>query len=159
MNTYVYIFTHTYIYVCIYTFMHIYTYSFYTHQVALKFMKYKDHFERELFCRKILTSQAVPNIHDGIGAQENVRHIDTNIIDDDIIEDNIDNLAVSRFVLGIIRTHNSDEDERFKYEASIKGTLYIYIYMLIYIYIYSYMYMYMYIYIYVYVCISIYLYI
>jgi hypothetical protein len=39
-------------------------------EVALKFMKYKDHFERELYCRKILTTPAASDLQDGTVAQD-----------------------------------------------------------------------------------------
>jgi hypothetical protein len=84
---YIYINIYIYIYIYIYTYIYIYIYIYTAHQsatcvvkfamdhqhkqeVALKFMKYKDHFERELYCRKILTTPAASDLQDGTVAQD-----------------------------------------------------------------------------------------
>jgi hypothetical protein len=101
MYVYTYIYIYIYMYINIYIYIHIYTYIY--------------------ICMYIY-------IHVGMVSFDSNNNMNINTIEaytiyDKTIEDkvNIDNLAVSRFVLGILRTHNSDEDERFKYEASIKG--------------------------------------
>ena len=125
-------------------------------------MKYRDHFDRELFCRKMLSAKAPRGSTDvlvtdsdsnriisqvDVGTKIMNSNTNTNIqnnkelIDNDIdVIDNTDNnnnnnnnnnisdddsnnvnVGDSRFVLSILRTHNSDEDSKFKYEANIKG--------------------------------------
>ena len=118
-------------------------------------MKYRDHFDRELFCRRMLASKAdvtrlsssssslstssstlsyssssSPNSGNsensrmtGILSDNNVSspEEDRTLIDGDVKGARTEGEGDSRFVLSILRTHNSDEDVSFKYESDIKG--------------------------------------
>jgi serine/threonine protein kinase len=96
-------------------------------------MKYRDHFERELFCRRMLSAKVPAVSSDEVNAAVAVPDLNLNLI----VKDDGDGIATiptavkkisseeevgdSRFVLPILRTHNSEEDCEFKYEVDIKG--------------------------------------
>jgi serine/threonine protein kinase len=95
----------------------------------LKFMKYRDHFERELFCRRMLSSKVPAVSSDELHAAVIVPDLNLSVKDDGIATiptavkkiSSEEEVGDSRFVLPILRTHNSEEDCEFKYEVDIKG--------------------------------------
>lgn len=119
-------------------------------QVALKFMKYRDHFEKELMCRRMLAATApptssstsssstittasgsvvVPSLGSASSSATGLVLSGSGIREEggDVVKvygkgvSTEEDVGDSRFVLPILRTHNSEEDFEFKYEADIKG--------------------------------------
>ena len=103
-------------------------------------MKYRDHFERELLCRRMLAAKLPAPSQETLSGDNRLvtvnalmggengntmrssnvglREKDKMIVRDKGTEEEVGN---SRFVLAILRTHNSEEDCGFKYESDIKG--------------------------------------
>ena len=102
-------------------------------------MKYRDHFEKELMCRRMLAATAPPTSTSTVvvpllGSATSTSSAAGLVMRDSAREEGgvamkmygkgvstEEDVGDSRFVLPILRTHNSEEDFEFKYEADIKG--------------------------------------
>ena len=93
-------------------------------EVALKFMRFKDHFERELACRRLLSEPAGHDPHHTAAspAEPPTHGVDTPVAGTRAADDTDTPPGESdRYILSILRAHDSDADAQFHQEITAKG--------------------------------------